>query len=158
MYINKSEYAGTIIRIGERPNNICPWRYYYTGMCVLICTENAYHANTRQHRQEGGIFPLGIDSGGSPTDSIGDPHRFKRWPPPPVWCGTLLHVALCSLWGIDSRGAQPHRFKRWPPPRVWRGTLFRMALSSIQDPPDSSMIVGFILVIPTPGMLCRTPV
>ena len=26
-----------------------------------------------------------------------------------------------------------------------------MALSSIQDPPDASTIVGYILVIPTPG-------
>jgi len=27
-------------------------------MYVLICTENAYHANTRQHRQEEGLFFL----------------------------------------------------------------------------------------------------
>jgi len=92
------------------------------------------------------------------------PHRFKRWPPqiqgcapPYVWCGTLLHVALCSVWGMDSTGG-PHRFKRRPPPRVWCGTLLRVALISIQDPPDVSTIVGYILVIPTPGMLCRTPV
>jgi len=32
-----------------------------------------------------------------------------------------------------------------------------VALSSIQEPPDASTIVGYILVIPTPGMLCRTP-
>ena len=40
---------------------------------------------------------------------------------------------------------------------LWRDTLVRMALNSIQDPPDVSMIVGYILVIPTPGMLRRTP-
>ena len=39
---------------------------------------------------------LRFDTGGSPTDSRGVPHRFKRWPPPRVWCGTLLHVAFCS--------------------------------------------------------------
>ena len=33
-----------------------------------------------------------------------------------------------------------------------------VALSSIQDPPDASTIVGYILVIPTPGMLCWTAV
>ena len=69
-------------------------------------------------------FSSRIDSGGSPTDSRSGPHRFKRWPPPRVWCGTLLRVALCS----------------------------------IQEPPDTSTIVGYILIIPTPGMLCRTPV
>jgi len=26
-------------------------------------------------------FALRVDSGGSPIDSRGDPHRFKRWPP-----------------------------------------------------------------------------
>jgi len=31
-----------------------------------------------------------VDTGGSPIDSRGGPHRFKRWPPPRVWCGTLL--------------------------------------------------------------------
>ena len=30
-------------------------------------------------------------------DSIGGPHIFKRWPPPCVWCGTLLRVALSSI-------------------------------------------------------------
>jgi len=143
------------------------------GVCVLIGTENAYHANTRRHRQEGGNSPtdsrggphhvcgvalcsmwhfaLRVDSGGSPRDSRGGPHRFKRWPPPRVWCGTF------SVWRIYSRGG-PHGFKRWPPPHVWCGTLLRVALSSIQDPPDASTIVGYILVIPTPGMLCRMPV
>ena len=94
----------------------------YRYVCVLICTENAYHANTRRHRQEGG---------GSPTDSRSGPHRFKRWPPLRVWCDTF---APC-------------------------GTLLCVALSSIQDPPDASTIVEYILVIPTPGgMLCQTPV
>ena len=116
-------------------------------MCVLIYTENAYHANTRQHRQEEGIFPLGIDSRGSPTDSRGDLHRFKRWPLPRVWCGTLLHVTLCSVWGIDSRGG-PQRFKRWLPSHVWCSSLLRVAPSSIQDPPDASTIVEYIIVIP----------
>ena len=65
-------------------------------VCVLICTENTYHANTRRHRQEGGS---------SPTDSRGGPHHM---------CG----VSLCSMWhfalrGMDSRGG-PHRFKRCP--------------------------------------------
>ena len=55
---------------------------------------------------------------------------------------------------MNSRGG-PHGFKRWPPPRVWCGTLLSVALSSIQDPPDANTIVGYILVIPTPGMLCR---
>ena len=41
---------------------------------------------------------------------------------------------------------------------MWHGTLVRVALSSIQDPSDASMIVRYILVIPTPGMLCRTSV
>ena len=35
---------------------------------------------------------------------------------------------------------------------MWRGILLRVALSSIQDPPDASLIVGYILVILTPGM------
>jgi len=56
-------------------------------MCVLICTENAYHANTRRHRQEEGL----LDSGGSPTDSRGGPHHV---------CG----VALCSAWHFVLRG------------------------------------------------------
>ena len=30
-------------------------------------------------------------------DSRGGPHRFKRWPPPREWCGTLFHVALSSI-------------------------------------------------------------
>ena len=150
----------------------------YRYMCVLIGTENAYHANTRRHKQEGGSsltysrggphyvcgvtlcsmwhFALRVDTRGSPTDSRGGPYRFKGWPPPCVWCGTLLCMALCSVWGIDSRGG-PHGFKRWAPPHLWYGTLLRVALSSIQEPPDASMIVGYILVIPTPGMLCRTP-
>ena len=85
----------------------------------------------------------------APTDSRGGPHHV---------CG----VILCSMWHfalreMDSRGG-PYEFKRWPPPRVWCGTLLRVTLSSIQDPPDASTIVGYILVIPTPGMLCRTPV
>jgi len=37
-------------------------------------------------------FALRVDSRGSPTDSRGDPHRFNRWSPPRVWCGTLLCV------------------------------------------------------------------
>ena len=53
-------------------------------------------------------FALRVDTGGSPTDSRGGPHRFKRWPPPCVWCGTLLCVALCSVWGMDSRGGPHH--------------------------------------------------
>ena len=89
------------------------WRYYCPGVCVcvclLICTENVYHANTRRHRQEG-------DS--SPTDSRGGPHRFKRWP------SQIQEVALCSMWHfalrVDTGGSPtysrggPHRFKRWP--------------------------------------------
>jgi len=70
----------------------------YRYVCVLIDTENSYHANTRRHRQE-------VES--SPTDSRGGPHHV---------CG----VALCSMWHfalsvdtggspIDSRGG-PHRF------------------------------------------------
>ena len=42
-------------------------------------------------------FALRVDTGGSPTDSRGGPHRFKRWPPPWVWCGILLRVALSSI-------------------------------------------------------------
>ena len=119
-------------------------------MCVLICTEDAYHANTRRHRQE---------EGSSPTDSRSDPHRFKRWPH--HVCGVALYsmchfalrvdsggsptvsrggpidsrggphhacgVALCSVWGMDSRGG-PHRFKRWPPTTcmVWHLVPFRI--------------------------------
>ena len=71
----------------------------YKYMWVLICTENAYHANTRRYKQEGES---------SPTDSRGGPHRFKRWPPPRVWYDTLLCVPLCSVWGMDSRGAPHH--------------------------------------------------
>ena len=137
-------------------------------MCVLIGTENAYHANTKRHRQREEValqiqkvapadsrgghhhvcgvalcsmwhFALRVDTEGSPTDSRGGPYRFKRWPPPRVSCGTLLCVVLYSVWGMDSRGG-PHGFKRWPLPCVWCGTLFRVALSSIQDPPDASTI------------------
>ena len=60
-------------------------------------------------------FALRVDSEGSPTDSRDGRHRFKRWPPPHVWCDTLLHVALCSMWGMiqelaptDSRGGPNH--------------------------------------------------
>jgi len=102
-------------------------------------------------------FSLRVDSGGSPTGSKGGPHRFKRWPLPRVWCGILLCVALYFVWGMNS-GGDPHRFKRWSPPCVWCGTLLCVALSSIQDPPDASTIVRYILVMPTPCMLCRTPV
>jgi len=62
-------------------------------------------------------FALRVDTGGSPTDSRGGPHhvcgvalcsvwgmdsrggphRFKRWPPPRMWCGTFLRVALSSI-------------------------------------------------------------
>jgi len=75
-------------------------------------------------------FPWRINSGGSPTDSKGGPHRFKRWPPQHVWHGTLVLVALWSVWGMDSKSC-PHRFKRWPPPRAWRGTLVCVALWSV---------------------------
>jgi len=68
----------------------------------------------------------------SRIDSGGGPHRFKRWPPPRAWCGTLLYVTLCSVWGMDSRGG-PHRFKRWPRHvsgmalcSVWHLVLFRI--------------------------------
>ena len=57
----------------------------YRYVCVLICTENAFHANTRRHRQEEGIFLL--------EDRFRrQPHKFKRWPH--HVCG----VALCSMW------------------------------------------------------------
>jgi len=86
----------------------------------------------------------------APTDSRGGPHHM---------CGLALcsvwHFALCGEWILE---VAPHGFKRWPPPHVWCGTLLRVALSSTKDPPDASMIVGYILVIPTPGMLCRMPV
>ena len=105
----------------------------YKYVWMLICTEDVYHANTRWHNQE---IALQIQEV-APTTCV-------------VW-----HFALR---GMDSRGGL-HGFKRWPPPRVWCGTLFRVTLSSIQDPPDASTIVGYILVIPTPGgMICRTPV
>jgi len=63
-------------------------------------------------------------------------------------CGAALwfvwHFGLCGEWILEV-----------PPPRVWRGTLIRVALNFIQDPPDTSMIVGYILVIPTPGGMLR---
>ena len=49
----------------------------YMYVCVLIGTENAYHANTRRHMQEIAL-------------------QIQEVAPPCVWCGTLLHVALCS--------------------------------------------------------------
>ena len=74
----------------------------YRYVWVLICTENAYHANTRLHRQEGGSCPtdsrggphhvydvtlcsmwhfvLRVDLGGSPTDSRGGPHSSRGGP------------------------------------------------------------------------------
>ena len=94
---------------------------------VLICTENAYHANTRWHRHEGGSsltysrdgpqhvcgvalcsmshFVLRVDSGGSPTDSRGGPHSFKRWPPSRV----VWHFTLCDTLFCVGNG-----FQRWP--------------------------------------------
>ena len=80
-----------------------------------------------------------------------------------VWhfapCGTLLcsvwYFALCGEWILE---VAPTDSRDGPPPCVWCGILLRVALSSIQDPPNASMIVGYILVIPTPGMLCQTPV
>ena len=101
-----------------RLNNIRSWRYYCTSVCLLICTENAYHTNTRWHRQEERLFFLGEQIQEIPPQiQKVSPHRFKRWPPPRVWCGTFLRVALCYVWGIDSRGGS-HRFKRWLLPRV----------------------------------------
>ena len=73
----------------------------YRYVRMLICTENAYHANTRRHRQEVALQIQEV----APTDSRGGPHHV---------CG----VALCSVWHfalreMDSRGG-PHGFKRWP--------------------------------------------
>ena len=82
---------------------------------VLIYTENAYHANTRRHRQEEGLFPLRIDSGGSPTDSRGDPTDLRGGPH--HVCGVVLysvwHFVLCGEWILevaptDSRGGPRH--------------------------------------------------
>ena len=50
----------------------------------------------------------------------------------------------CFPWGMDSRGG-PHY--------VWCGTLLRVVLSSILNPSDANMIVGHILIIPTPDVL-----
>ena len=96
--------------------------YRYVCVCVLIGTENAYHANIRRYRQEGESSPtdsrggphhvcdvafcstwhfaLRVDTGGSPTDSRGGPYRFKRWPPQiqevaPTTC-VVWHFALCG--------------------------------------------------------------
>ena len=105
----------------------------YRYVWMLICTENVHHTNTRRHVQE---IALQIQEV-APTDSRGGPHH-------------VYGVALCSVWHfalrvLDSRGG-PHGFKRWPPPCVWCGTLLHVALSSIQDRPDASTIVGYILV------------
>ena len=62
-------------------------------MSLLICTENTYHANTRRHRQEEGLFFLGEKSQEiapqiqevAPTDSRCDPHH-------------VYGVELCFLW------------------------------------------------------------
>ena len=56
----------------------------YMYVYVLIWTENAYHANTRQHRQE---------ERGSPTDSRGGPHHMYGVALCFVW-----HFALCEKW------------------------------------------------------------
>jgi len=95
-------------------------------------------------------FSWRTNLGGSPTNSRGSPHKFKRWPPPRAWHGSLAHVALWSV--------RPTKIQEVAPPRAWRGILVCVALSSIQDSPDASMIVRYILVIPTPGMLRQTPV
>jgi len=76
------------------------------------------------------------------TDSRGGPHHVYGVALCSVW-----HFALCGEWILevaptDSRGGPHH--------------VYGVALNSIQDPPDASTIVGYILVIPTPGMLCRT--
>ena len=117
-------------------------------MWVLIDTENAYHANTRWHRQEEGSSPT--DSRGSPTNSRVSLHHVCGVALYSVWhlalCGEWIlevapidsrggphhvcGVALCSVWGINSRGG-PHGFKRWPSPRVWCDTLLCVALCSV---------------------------
>ena len=45
----------------------------------------------------------------------------------------------------------PPQIQEVAPTTLWRDILVRVALSSIQDPPDASMIVRYILVIPTLG-------
>jgi len=121
---------------------------------VLIYTENAYHANTRRHRQEGGSSPtdsrggphhvcgvtlcsmwhfaLRVDSGGSPTDSRGAPTD-SRGGPHHV-CGVVLcsvwHFALCREWILevtptDSRGG-PHHVCGVALCSVWHLVPFRI--------------------------------
>jgi len=52
-------------------------------MCVLICIENAYHANARQHRQKEGVAPQIQEV--APTHLRDGPHH-------------VYGVALCSVW------------------------------------------------------------
>ena len=59
----------------------------YKYVSVLICTDNAYHANSRWHRQEVALQTQEV----APTDSRGGP--------PP-----LDGVALCSMWHFVLRG------------------------------------------------------
>ena len=63
-------------------------------MCILIGTENAYHANTRRYRQEREVA-LQIQEV-APTDSRGGPHHV---------CGVALcsmwHFALCGEWILE---------------------------------------------------------
>jgi len=47
----------------------------------------------------------------------------------------------------------PTDTKRLPPPHVWCSNLLYVVLSSILNPPDASMIVKDILVIPTSNVL-----
>ena len=53
----------------------------YRYVWVLICIENAYHANTRRHRQEVALQIQEV----APTDSRGGPTTCVVW-----------HFALCD--------------------------------------------------------------
>ena len=52
----------------------------YRYVWMLICTENAYHVNTKRHRQEVALLILEV----VPIDSRGGPHHV---------CG----VTLCAM-------------------------------------------------------------
>ena len=95
-------------------------------------------------------YMSGAGSGGQENHGRGSgylevaPMDTKRWPPPHVWCGTLLRVALSSIpYAFRVTGTKRMRcgylevasidIKRWPQPRVCCGTWLCVTLNSTRQ-------------------------
>ena len=84
-------HTGTIIRTREWPNNKCFWCFH----CWIIKSIMYWVWITSALRMPPCQHP-------AIWDSRGGSHRFKRWPPPCMWCGTLFRVAPSFVWHLVS--------------------------------------------------------